>query len=126
MFGRLSCRLRLASRPAFRSLPLRTFATAKPVQLTASERTSALASLPQWKLVSGRDAITRSFVFADFNAAFGFMTRTALYAETKCHHPEWFNVYNRVDVTLSTHDCGGLSKNVSLSLCYLISPIFPL
>ena len=63
-----------------------------------------------WREAAGRDAIQRSFTFADFNAAFGFMTRAALMAEKIDHHPEWFNVYNRVDVTLSTHDCGGLSE----------------
>ncbi|SPR00057.1 4a-hydroxytetrahydrobiopterin dehydratase [Plasmodiophora brassicae] len=64
-----------------------------------------------WKAVDGRDAIQRQFVFQDFNTAFGFMTRVALLAETMNHHPEWFNVYNRVDITLTTHDCKGLSTN---------------
>jgi len=64
--------------------------------------------------MEGRDAICKSFLFRDFNGAFGFMTRVGLYAEQKCHHPEWFNVYNRVDVTLATHDCGGTSMNVCL------------
>jgi 4a-hydroxytetrahydrobiopterin dehydratase len=57
----------------------------------------------------GRDAIAKSFKFADFNAAFAFMTRVALKAEAMDHHPEWFNVYNKVDIVLSTHDAGGLS-----------------
>ncbi len=68
-----------------------------------------LKSLPAWTLVSGREAITRSFKFADFNEAFGFMTRAALVAEQLNHHPEWFNVWNRVDVTLATHDAGGVT-----------------
>jgi len=78
-------------------------------KLTATERADALATLAEWQEIDGRDAITRSFAFADFNAAFGFMTRVALKAEQMNHHPEWFNVYNRVEITLSTHDAGGLS-----------------
>lgn len=77
--------------------------------LIPEERHEGLKSLPHWQLVEGRDAITRSFRFKDFNAAFGFMTRAALVAEKLDHHPEWFNVYNKVDVTLSTHDAGGLT-----------------
>lgn len=73
-------------------------------------RAAALASLPSWREVPGRDAITRSWRFADFNAAFGFMTRVALMAERMDHHPEWSNVYDRVEITLSTHDAGGLSE----------------
>lgn len=61
-------------------------------------------------MVEGRDAIKKSFTFADFNEAWGFMSRAALKAESMNHHPEWFNVYNRVEVTLSTHDCQGLSQ----------------
>ena len=78
--------------------------------LTDAELASALDSLPGWSVVPGRSAITKSFKFADFNAAFGFMARVALSAEKLDHHPEWFNVYNRVDITLSTHDCNGLSE----------------
>jgi 4a-hydroxytetrahydrobiopterin dehydratase len=77
--------------------------------LTVDERRDHLGGLSEWQLVEGRDAIARRFVFADFSEAFGFMARTALYAEQKGHHPEWTNVWNRVDVTLSTHDVGGLS-----------------
>lgn len=79
-------------------------------KLSPSDRAAALQSLPQWQEVEGRDAITRSLKFKDFNQAWGFMTRVALQAERMDHHPEWFNVYNRVDITLSTHACGGLSE----------------
>ena len=79
-------------------------------KLSDAERAGLAARLPHWKPVPGRDAIARSFQFADFNAAFGFMTRVALLAEKQDHHPEWFNVWNRVDITLSTHDAGGLSQ----------------
>ena len=79
-------------------------------KLTDERRKTALASLTGWRMVPGRDAITRSFQFKDFNAAFGFMTRAALAAEKLDHHPEWFNVYNKVDVTLSTPDAGGLTE----------------
>ena len=72
---------------------------------------AALARLPAWTALEGdRDAIVRSFKFADFNAAFGFMTRVALRADQLDHHPEWFNVYNRVDVTLATHDADGVTE----------------
>ena len=80
-------------------------------KLTATARTAALKKLPKWKAVAGRDAITRTFTFKDFNTAFGFMTRTALLADKMDHHPEWFNVYNKVEVTLSTHDAGGVTRN---------------
>lgn len=84
-----------------------------PVKLTPQERSTALQQLTSaWTLVENRDAIQRTFQFADFNQAWGFMTRSALLAEQLNHHPEWFNVYNRVEVTLSTHDCDGLSKKV--------------
>ncbi len=79
-------------------------------KLTDAERKGLAAKIPGWKLVDGRDAIQRSFRFADFKAAFGFMTQVALVAEKQDHHPEWFNVWNRVDITLATHDAGGLSK----------------
>jgi 4a-hydroxytetrahydrobiopterin dehydratase len=79
-------------------------------KLTAAERSAALASLPGWEVVDGRDAIRRKVKFADFNAAWGFMTRVALLADKQDHHPEWSNVYNRVDILLSTHDCDGLSQ----------------
>jgi|ERR1700691_1056369 len=79
-------------------------------KLSGEERVTALAGLAGWQPVEGRDAITRTFVFADFNAAFGFMTRVALVAEKMDHHPEWFNVYKTVTVTLSTHDAGGITR----------------
>ncbi|HCK84136.1 MAG TPA: 4a-hydroxytetrahydrobiopterin dehydratase [Hyphomonadaceae bacterium] len=71
---------------------------------------AALAQLPGWTAADGRDAIAKEFRFADFNAAFAFMTRVALHAEKHDHHPEWFNVYNRVEVTLATHDAGGVTQ----------------
>jgi len=79
-------------------------------KLTADARKAALARLPGWTEVAGRDAIAKKFVFKDFNQAFGFMTRVALMAEKMDHHPEWFNVYKTVEVTLSTHDAGGLTE----------------
>lgn len=84
--------------------------------LTGDDRAAALAELAEWREVEGRDAIARDFVFKTFNQAFGFMTRCALAAERMNHHPEWFNVYNRVEVTLSTHDAGGLTaRDVELA-----------
>ena len=79
-------------------------------KLTDEARKAALAGLAGWSEVAGRDAITKKFVFRDFNAAFGFMTRAALVAEKLDHHPEWFNVYKNVEVTLSTHDAGGVTE----------------
>lgn len=80
-----------------------------PKKLTADERTGALSKLPTWTLVDGRDAICRELSFGDFSEAWGFMSRVALKAEQMNHHPEWFNVWSTVRITLSTHDCGGLS-----------------
>jgi len=79
-------------------------------KLAGADRTVAIAKLSGWTEVQGRDAITRKFVFQDFNEAFGFMTRAALVAEKMDHHPEWFNVYKTVEVTLSTHDAGGVTE----------------
>lgn len=85
-------------------------------RLSEAERAELATILPAWRRVEGRDAIARSFIFADFSQAFGFMTRVALLAERQEHHPEWFNVWNRVDITLSTHDAGGLSaRDVALA-----------
>ena len=79
-------------------------------KLTGNARKSALAKLPGWSEVKNRDAISRQFTFSDFNEAFGFMARAALVAEKLDHHPEWFNVYNKVEVTLATHDAGGVTE----------------
>jgi 4a-hydroxytetrahydrobiopterin dehydratase len=84
--------------------------------LAENERQAALGRVPQWQPVEGRDAITRTFRFADFNAAFGFMTRVALAAEKMDHHPEWSNVYRTVTIILSTHDAGGLTaRDIALA-----------
>jgi 4a-hydroxytetrahydrobiopterin dehydratase len=79
-------------------------------KLTDGARKTALAKLNGWSEVKGRDAISRKFTFKDFNEAFGFMARAALVAEKLDHHPEWFNVYNKVEVTLATHDAGGVTE----------------
>jgi 4a-hydroxytetrahydrobiopterin dehydratase len=79
-------------------------------KLTEEARKTALGKLPGWGAVPGRDAIAKTFTFRNFSEAFGFMTRAALVAEKLDHHPEWFNVYKTVDVTLSTHDAGGLTE----------------
>jgi 4a-hydroxytetrahydrobiopterin dehydratase len=79
----------------------------RPTRIGAA---AALAELANWSAVDGRDAIARTFRFASFSAAFGWMTRAALAAESLDHHPEWFNVYNRVDVTLATHDADGVTE----------------
>jgi 4a-hydroxytetrahydrobiopterin dehydratase len=79
-------------------------------KLSGEARSRALARLKGWSEVKGRDAINKKFVFADFNEAFGFVARVALTAEKLDHHPEWSNVYKTVEVTLSTHDAGGLTE----------------
>jgi 4a-hydroxytetrahydrobiopterin dehydratase len=85
-------------------------------RLTAEARASALSELVGWSEVAGRDAIARTFVFKDFNEAFGFMARAALVAEKSDHHPEWRNVYKTVEVVLSTHDADGVtSRDVALA-----------
>ena len=80
-------------------------------KLTDAQRQEFLGKHENWSAVDGRDAIFRRFEFSDFNEAFGFMSRVALMAEKMDHHPEWFNVYNKVEVTLTTHDVDGLSDN---------------
>ena len=84
----------------------------RPARLDDTARAAALAALEPsgWSLTDGREAITRTFRFKDFSAAFGWMTHAAMVAEKLDHHPEWANVYNRVEVTLTTHDAGGLTE----------------
>ena len=85
-------------------------------KLSGEARTQALARLAGWREVAGRDAIAKTFVFKDFNEAFGFMSRVALEAEKADHHPEWKNVYKTVEVVLATHDAGGVTaKDVALA-----------
>jgi 4a-hydroxytetrahydrobiopterin dehydratase len=85
-------------------------------KLTSEERSKQLNQLHGWVAVAGRDAIQRQFKFADFNEAFGFMTRVAIKAQEMDHHPEWFNVYNKVEITLSTHEADGLTeRDISLA-----------
>jgi 4a-hydroxytetrahydrobiopterin dehydratase len=85
-------------------------------QLSEEERALALDRLGEWDYDEARDALTRRFLFADFSEAFAFMTRVALLAEKADHHPEWENVWNRVDILLTTHDAGGLSaRDVALA-----------
>lgn len=78
-------------------------------KLGSDERDQFLAAYPDWKMVEGRDAVVKTFKFKNFNEAWGFMSRVALAAEKADHHPEWFNVYNKVEITLTTHDARGLS-----------------
>jgi len=78
-------------------------------RLTETELAELIARHPEWTLRADGQALERTFKFTDFNAAFGFMTRVALYADKADHHPEWFNVYNRVEMTLTTHDASGVS-----------------
>jgi 4a-hydroxytetrahydrobiopterin dehydratase len=85
-------------------------------KLTAEERTVSLSQLSGWQTVANRDAIERHLAFADFNEAFGFMTRVAIKAQEMDHHPEWFNVFNKVHITLSTHDANGITgRDVELA-----------
>jgi 4a-hydroxytetrahydrobiopterin dehydratase len=79
-------------------------------KLSDEARRALAAELPGWVPAEGRDALQKTFKFKSFSEAWGFMSRVALAAEKLNHHPEWFNVYNRVDITLTTHDCGGLSE----------------
>ena len=85
-------------------------------RLSGETRTAALAALPGWTEVASRDAIAKTYTFADFSQAFGFMTRVALEAEKQDHHPEWRNVYKTVEVVLSTHEAGGVTlRDVALA-----------
>jgi 4a-hydroxytetrahydrobiopterin dehydratase len=84
---------------------------------------AALGQLPGWSAAEGRDAITRAYRFASFSAAFGWMARVALAAERLDHHPEWFNVYNKVEVTLATHDAGGVTE-LDVALAKLMDAAF--
>ncbi len=85
-------------------------------KLSGEARKQALQGLKDWRELPSRDAIQKKFIFKDFNEAFGFMSRVALAAEKMDHHPEWFNVYKTVDVTLSTHDAGGVTdKDIALA-----------
>ncbi len=93
-------------------------------KLSAAERARLPQELPDWQLVAGRDAITRRFHFKDFAEAWGFMARVALLAEAQDHHPEWFNVWNRVEITLSTHDASGLSAR-DVRLAQAIDGLLP-
>ena len=79
-------------------------------KLSPEDRASALSELSDWEELDGRDAIRRKFVFTDFNEAWGFISRIAMEAERRDHHPEWSNIWATVDITLSTHDCDGLSS----------------
>lgn len=94
------------------------------IERLTSEKRAALAQLRGWQCAANRDAIERTFVFADFNEAFGFMTRVAIKAQEMDHHPEWFNVYNRVEITLSTHEAGGLTSR-DIALAQFIDTIAP-
>lgn len=86
-------------------------------KLSSEERAAQIARLRGWQAVAERDAIQRRFEFADFNEAFGFMTRVAIKAQEMDHHPEWFNVYNKVDITLSTHEAQGLTaRDIEMAL----------
>ena len=91
-------------------------------RLTGSARKTAFAKLDGWSEAKDRDAISRTFTFRDFNEAFGFMTRVAIKAQEMDHHPEWFNVYNKVQITLSTHEANGLTKR-DIELAHFIETI---
>ena len=92
-------------------------------KLTTQERKKLHTDLPSWELVNGIDAIHKNFQFKDFKIAFAFMTEIALIAEELNHHPEWFNVWNRVEIRLSTHDAGGLTQ-LDITLAKKIDTVF--
>lgn len=88
-------------------------------KLDQKSRQAAMQTIPQWRYIEDRDAIRREFKFKNFTKAWEFMNRCAALADRMNHHPEWFNVYNRVDILLTTHDCGGLSQNdIDLALAF--------
>ena len=93
-------------------------------KLSEAQRAALAELVPEWRMAEGRDAIVRSFRFADFSAAWGFMSRVALLAEKMDHHPEWSNVWNRVEILLSTHDAGGLSRR-DVAMAQAIDAIGP-
>jgi 4a-hydroxytetrahydrobiopterin dehydratase len=93
-------------------------------RLKGAARDAAVAELAGWDQVADRDAIRKSYRFKDFNEAFGFMTRVALLAEKADHHPEWSNVYNKVEILLTTHDAGGVSQR-DIDLAKAIDGIAP-
>ena len=93
-------------------------------KLSPEDRASALSELSDWEELDGRDAIRRKFVFTDFNEAWGFISRIAMEAERRDHHPEWSNIWATVDITLSTHDCDGLSAR-DVELARFIDKIVP-
>ena len=85
-------------------------------KLSPNTRNESMKKLKEWKKTRGRDSIEKEFIFSDFQAAFSWMTRIALFAEKMDHHPEWYNIYNRVDITLTTHDSGGVTeKDITLA-----------
>jgi len=92
--------------------------------LNSDQRAKLAEKLPLWRILPDRDALFREIKFKDFREAFAFMTKVALLAEKMDHHPEWFNVYNRVEITLSTHDCNGLSER-DLALAGAIDAMLP-
>jgi 4a-hydroxytetrahydrobiopterin dehydratase len=98
--------------------------TAMVEKLDDAARADLARSLPGWRIVEGRDAIARGFRFRDFSEAWGFMARVALLAESQDHHPEWSNVWNRVEITLTTHDAGGLSAR-DIRLAQAIDALLP-
>ena len=93
-------------------------------KLSPEDRAAALSELSDWKVLDGRDGIRRKFVFANFNEAWSFMTRIAMEAERRDHHPEWSNVWASVDIILSTHDCNGLSSR-DIKLARFIDKVVP-
>lgn len=95
-----------------------------PEALSPKDRAALPDQLPAWRLAEGRDAISRRFRFRDFNEAWGFMARVALLAEKQDHHPEWSNVWNKVDILLTTHDAGGLSTR-DVALARAIDALLP-